>query len=483
MTEDKTEKKQLPNFKEFASAGKDFDPDAFIGELYSPDDPNMSSTSDLFKKFQTTMQDEQVKTTLQQRRAAVVQAEWEVAAGGTSALDQKAADSLKEQLSNVGLDAATRKMHFGLFYGYSIAECMWAPDGNEIVLEEIKVRKAKRFRFGNDKSLRLLSKDSPEGILMPDQKFWTFTVEADNDDDPYGLGLAHWCYWPVWFKRNGMKFWAISLNKFGSPTPVGKVPPGTEEKAKTEFLRILRSISTDSAVVLPEGMDAELMETIRRVGGDYNEFCKYLDKMVSKIVLGQSATTETAAWRGTADVQKEAGDNIIKEDADLLCESFNQGPAKWLTDWNYPGAAYPKLYKKTQPDNDLNVQVERDTKIYNMGFEPTEDYINQTYGGQWKKRTNSLDQGNPAFAESDDDQDEIDIAVEEALEDWQPLVTPIVEPILNFVENASSLEEIRDGLGDIAKEMNSTALAGKLHNLGFSAHAAGELGIELGEDE
>ena len=30
--------------------------------------------------------------------------------------------------------------------------------------------------------------------------------------------------------------------------------------------------------------------------------------------------------------------------------------------------------------------ADQDTKIYNMGFEPSEKYINEKYGGEWKKR-------------------------------------------------------------------------------------------------
>jgi hypothetical protein len=52
---------------------------------------------------------------------------------------------------------------------------------------------------------------------MPERKFWTFSAGAATDDEPYGLGLGHFLYWPVFFKRNDIKFWLIFLEKFAAP--------------------------------------------------------------------------------------------------------------------------------------------------------------------------------------------------------------------------------------------------------------------------
>ncbi|MFI3218901.1 MAG: hypothetical protein QX189_07245 [Methylococcales bacterium] len=79
----------------------------------------------------------------------------------------------------------------GLFWGYAVAECLWATDGQYIVASDIKVKKQKRFGFAPDGSLRLLTSSNPLGEVLPERKFWAYSTGGDDDDDYYGLGLAH----------------------------------------------------------------------------------------------------------------------------------------------------------------------------------------------------------------------------------------------------------------------------------------------------
>jgi Protein of unknown function (DUF935) len=59
---------------------------------------------------------------------------------------------------------------------------------------------------------------------------------------------------------------------------------------------------------------------------------------------------------------------------------------KWWTEWNFPGAVPPRVYRQTEPAADLNARAERDTMIFALGYEPEEDYILETYGKGWKEK-------------------------------------------------------------------------------------------------
>ena len=89
-------------------------------------------------------------------------------------------------------------------------------------------------------------------------KFWTFNTGSDNDDSPYGLGLGHQLYWPTFFKRNGLKFWLTFLGKFGGPTAIGKLPGAMIDDPikRADVLAALKAIQSDSAVVIPEELNA-----------------------------------------------------------------------------------------------------------------------------------------------------------------------------------------------------------------------------------
>ncbi len=169
--------------------------------------------------YEDLLRDDQVDTSFRKLRLAVTGKEWYVEAGGTRRINKMAADSLEAQLKALSLDSTTDKMLFGSFYGYSVAELMYARDGREVVINDIRVRKSRRFFFDGAMRLRLQTTDHPLGIIMPDRKFWLHVHGADNDDEPYGLGLGHSLYWPVLFKRNGLRFWLIFLENLACRPP------------------------------------------------------------------------------------------------------------------------------------------------------------------------------------------------------------------------------------------------------------------------
>ena len=97
--------------------------------------------------YDELLRDDQVKPCFQQRRLAVTQSEWEVEPASEGSEDKAVAEFIKEQLQQLRFDDITDKMLFGLFYGYAVAECLWAYDGRRIVLDGIKVRDRSRFRI------------------------------------------------------------------------------------------------------------------------------------------------------------------------------------------------------------------------------------------------------------------------------------------------------------------------------------------------
>ena len=306
-------------------------------------------------------------------------------------------------------DAITRRMHKGVLYGYSVAECIWGMDGNKITLDAVKIRKPWRFGFGKDGELKL--RVNAQTLLMPERKFWIAVWGADDDDSPYGQGLGHALWWPVYLKRNGAKFWAAYLDKFGSPSVKSKYPAGATEKEKATALEAAKAFRNESAVAVPEGFDVELIEAAKNSGGSYEEFLKYWDGAIAKIILSQTGTTQQGQYSGTAEVLNDVKSELVKADADLLCESFNDTVATWLTEWNFPGAKTPQVWRKVPNTRREEAQRAADKGAYEIGLELTDDAINRRYGEDWKRRAAapvSVPSDSPAFAEPGrDEPDEI----------------------------------------------------------------------------
>jgi phage gp29-like protein len=335
--------------------------------------------------YRQVRSDPQVQTVMTVRQRSLIAREWQVDAGGKRRIDIAAADSLRAQLAALAWDDATERMHWGVFYGYSVGELMYARDGREVVISACKVRNRSRFRFDSQFRLRLLTLQRPfDGELMPDRKFWTFCTGADHDDDPYGVGLAHWFYWLVWFKRGGSRAWLNALDKHGSPSALGKYPSGATDAQKNALLAACQALRSESGVIIPQGMEMILLEAARSGAADFAGLVNAMDQAIAKVGIGNVMLTEATAGQYKADVQAGAALDIVKADADLLCESFNRGPARWLTEWNYPGAAPPRVYRVLDQPEDLKSRAERDETITRMGFRPKLAYIIETYGGEWE---------------------------------------------------------------------------------------------------
>lgn len=348
-----------------------------------PQDAVLRDRGGDYAVYEDVLRDDQVASTFQQRRMAVTSAEWGVRAGGADRASRMAADFLLESLHHVGWDGVTDKMLYGVFYGFAVAECLWGREGSRITLDAIRVRKQRRFVFDPGGKPLLVTLDNPHGEALPGRKFWHFHAGADNDDEPYGLGLAHWLYWPVFFKRNGMKLWLIFMDKFGMPTAMGSYPLNATEEEKRRLLSALRAIQTDSGIIVPEGMKVELIESSRAGQVSYETFLDRMNAAIAKVTLSQTLTTDAGGGQYKADVHKHVRNEVVKADADLICDSFNRSVVSWLMAWNFPTARAPKVWRRVSEDKDLRPLAERDRILYQMGLRPSTAYIQATYGDGW----------------------------------------------------------------------------------------------------
>ncbi|MDP2808655.1 MAG: DUF935 family protein [Rhodocyclaceae bacterium] len=428
--------------------------------------------------YREVLRDDHVMAAVQQRRRAVIARPWEVRPGGTRAIDKAAADFLRENIEAVGWDTVCDKMLMGVFYGFAVGECLWAPDGRHWRLDAVKVRDRRRFGFDGENRLRLKTVQQPLGELMPGKKFWVFATGADHDDAPYGLGLAHWLYWPVWFKRNGHRFWAVFLERFGTPAAVGKYPNGTSEDEQKKLLEALRALRRDAAITVPDGILIELLEATRSGTADYATFVAQMNAAILVATIGQTASTQgTPGKLGNDEEQGDVRMDIVKADADLLSASFNAGPARWLTEWNFPGAAVPGIWRVIEDPEDLETRARRDKSIFEIGYKPTLRYIGETYGGEWEPVGEPLAPpasfaapATPTFP----DQAAIDAALDALpAENLQAMGEAMLAPIMKLLDQAGDFESALAAIAGRYPDMDTTRLEDLLARALFAAELYG----------
>lgn len=475
----------------------------WVGELQQPRDPRLLGSPD-WGAYERIRRDDQVKSCMEQRIRAVVSRPWSVLPGDDK--DPKAteaATAMSANLRRVGWDRVTAKMLWAPFHGPACAELLWEARDGLIQWQDIRVRHARRFRVDKDWKLRLLTPAQPQGVVVPDRKFWWLTSGGTDDDNPYGEGLAEWLYWPTLFKRNGVRFWNIFLDKFSVPTAKGTYPRGTAQADIDKLLASIMAIATDSGFVVPDGMQVELLQLAQN-GADFRAVCSYMDGAIAKIILSQTLTTEQGASRAQGQVHADVKEEIVTADADLLSDSFSgdDGPSRWWTDLNYGAdVAHPIVTRAVEQEDDLKEAADTDQVLSSIGWRRTPESFKDRYGDGYEysppppgqpaspppgagegDRTGDLetaanDNGAAAaiaMAEAIDaalrPRDVVDDAVDAAMADdgWRQVLGPVVQPLLDQLAQATTPEQVAAICAREAELGDDAPLAQALARAGFA---------------
>ncbi len=335
--------------------------------------------------YEDLLRDPQVRSNLQTRRLAVIGKEWQVTPGGEKRKDVQIAGFVKQALENFDFDSARFGLLQGILTGFKVSEIMWEYSEGDVWIKDMIAKPCRRWSFGLKRELRMLTRSNTfEGDPVPDRKFQVFRMPSD-EGSPYGDGLGSTLYWPVWFKKNAIKFWLVFAEKFGMPTAVGTYPAGTTKEQQDALLGALAAIQQESAIKIPETMKISLLEAQRSGSVDtYEKLNLFFNAEITKCIMGQTLTTEMGASGGSfaaAKTHDEVRDDYIKADADLLCNQLNGQFIRWLVDYNFPGVKqYPKLWIRAEAEPDLLVLSQRDQILQTMGMPITRKYTRETYG-------------------------------------------------------------------------------------------------------
>jgi hypothetical protein len=138
---------------------------------------------------------------------------------------------------------------------------------------------------------------------------WCIGVGEKKD-----LGLMMYLAPYVIWKKNAMAAWAEFAEVFGSPIRVGKTDV-RDELTRKNMENMLRNMGVASWAVLDLNDNIELMQASRTDA--YAVFDKMVERCnseISKIILGQTGTTDEKSYSGSANVHEGVAGMIAKQD-------------------------------------------------------------------------------------------------------------------------------------------------------------------------
>jgi len=460
---------------------------------------------DALHVYQDLARDGHTGSVLRKRRQAVIAREWTVEPEGTGRAEKRAAAIVEAALKRIRFDRACQGLLGAVLTGMAVAEVIWEPaaldmpggTGTWLVPKDIKVRNPRRFRWGHDEQLRLLTREAPlQGIELPERKFITARFWAEENEDPYGRGLGHDLFWPVYFKRNGVALWNALIDKFGQPFVYAEYPSGTSDKDREELLASIVNAARDGGVVVPQGTLIKFLETAKGGGAGgslHAELVSVMNAEISKVVLGETLTTEVGDTGSYAASQTHDGvrDELADADADLLSAELNATLLTWITEVNLPGVAPPKIWRRKVEAPDLAATAQLDKTLFDMGWERDEASLTEIYGPGYRRKPKPAPLKPQPGAEGDAPEEAGDPAPEFA----EPTEAPelladrlardaavpqgaILDAIRSEVALATSFADLEERLLRLSAAMPLAPLAEALDQAFAVAHLAGRADVQ-----
>jgi phage gp29-like protein len=454
---------------------------------------------------------------LQTRRLAIEGIEATVQA--KDGVSSKILDAVSELIDDSVFADAIGDLSDGIGKGYAATEMMWEYQNKLLKPVDYKWRDQRFFVF--DKlslsEMRLATDQNPwEGEELPAFKFIQH-MPRTKVGIPLRTGLARPAAWAYLIQAFALKDWASFSEIYGIPFRIGRYGPNASDADKRSLLRAVKSISNDGAAIAPAGMEIEFHKVEGQHGAAvFGDLIKYVDDNVSKLVLGQTMTSDNGSSLAQAKVHNEVRIDILRADCRQLAQTINRDLIKPFVAFNFgPQEIYPQLEFPVAEPEDTKALSENLARLVPLGFrvaqrsvrekmglpEPQEDdelltppasstAAEDTKKEPEKKSSLSADvhvsgcrctacQQVATLSSDNAGDDEIDRLVDAAMEDWVELADPLLAPLRAILDKATSLAEAQAMLN--AAEPDGGKMTDKLTELTAIARGLGDTVDDLPE--
>lgn len=463
------------------------------------------------------------------RKRQVAQLEITVEAAGTDADAVADADLVRDWLNRDTLEDELFDILDAVGKGFSLTELVWATSERQWWVERLQWVDPRWVEFDrtDGRTPRLISEG---GQALPLDPFkYVFAEIKAKSGLPIRGGLARPVAWMWMFKNYAIKDWVAFAEVYGLPFRLGKYDESASPEQRDTLLRAVRDMGSDAAAIIPRSMDVTFEAAPSGAGGAelFSGMVQLFDDQVSKAVLGQTATTDAKiGGLGSGKEHGEVRDDIARADAKALAAALNRDLVRPMVDLNRGKpklGRYPRLVIGRAASWDAEKLMPQVERLVNLGGRVSEAEIRDRLGlsdpgeNEVLLRPNTkpaetalgareapatptapaktapkgflgrlnLLMGASGIATASENgtgaakPDAIDRAIDDALDDWQPAVNGALDPIRKLIEQAGSLEEVRDRLLQLLPQMDEAALRELLGPVMFAAWMAGAAGDDL----
>jgi phage gp29-like protein len=314
-----------------------------------------------FRIYREMLHDDTVKACLKFKKVLVHGRSWDVTPfGGKDATDQdtKIAEFVYDALAATNWNRIQREILTCLDFGFSIGEIIWEvrpyeDQGLKVMLKDVHHRDPEYMRVnvdihGNINEFRQLSSYIPPYHIDIDPNKVLHVAYQNEFMNHYGWSDLRAAYRAWWSKKFVTQFWNVFLERFGSPLMAMKYPQGASDQLKTALQQILTGLQSKTDILVPEGVEIDLIEATRAGQGNYLEALTYFDVGISRAILVPALLGMGVDVKRGSDSQSRLHLRVLMKIANDLASDVswevNQKIVKQIVDMNFAGVTNYPIY-------------------------------------------------------------------------------------------------------------------------------------------
>jgi len=458
-----------------------------LGLMLPNPDPILKAKGQDIRVYRDLRSDAHLGGCVRRRKSAVKALEWGLDRGKAKS---RVARNIEAIFADLDLDRIIGEILEAPLYGYQPMEIAWQRVGGLNVPADLVGKPPEWFVYGLDNELRFRTKARPyEGEDLPPRKFISARQDATYAN-PYGFPDLSMCFWPLVFKKGGVKFWVNFAEKYGTPWAIGKLPRGTPQADIDSLADQLEDMIQDAVAVVPDDGAVELIEAAgKSASADlYESLVMYCRSEVSIALTGTNQTVESNSNKASASAGLEVADDLRDGDASIVAAALNQ-LIRWTCEINWGGGERPVFSLWDQEAQDV-MQANRDETLGKAGAKFTNQYWMRSYryqeGDLAPEAAPVVPPVTPPspgqqFAEGADGlpANYADLAAGALATDAAPAVQAWLATIRAMLDSSGDLEEFRAKLLAAYPAMNAGQLAATLGQAVTAAALAGRYDVSI----
>ncbi len=357
-----------------------------LAEIFrEADQGNIYRQMELFEEMEE--KDAHLTAILQTRKMAVLGKDYEVLAYAKTPEDERIAALVGEMVYGIpNLEEACLDLLDAIGKGFGLSEIFWEVTEGQARVEGLRWIPQKKVTFDEQLQPRLLTAEARwQGVAPPPWKVIYHRYKA-RSGCATRAGVLRVVGWMYLLKNFALKDWAAFNEVFGMPLRLGKYDPTASPADRDSLVQAIRNLGSDAAGVISKSTEIEFVEaTSRSVGANpYQLMAEFCNREMSKAVLGQTLTTDTAGSTGTyaaATVHGQVRRDLVEADAQALAATLREQLLRPLVGFNFGwDKSVPWFRFRFEEEEDLKMLSEVYRNLAALGVPLSMEHVAERFG-------------------------------------------------------------------------------------------------------